>query len=202
MPASAAAGRASATRSDDAQRSRSRGRAVILGTEYPAISYRSPGQCSGCRVFDRSDCRNRCTVPVVCCPYPSRPEPEVRTRLSPASSQRRTRSRFNVPLMSKRSRCRWPTVPLDRCSADDCSTIFHEGKGSNGGRRQELHGRGPEGSAWRPRLDAATNFGGPALVNVKIDKGSAREGKSSAGTVDRLTSPQQGRATTGAAPDH
>jgi hypothetical protein len=26
----------------------------------------------------------------------------------------------------------------------------------------------------------------PALVNVKIDKGSAREGKSSAGTVDRL----------------
>jgi hypothetical protein len=40
-----------------------------------------------------------------------------------------------------------------------------------GALRYGLVGR----SARRPRLDAATNFGGPALVNVKIDKGSARE---------------------------
>jgi hypothetical protein len=77
--------------------------------------------------------------------------------------------------MSKRSRWRWPTTPLDRCSADDCSTVFREGKGQMEAARQGLHGRGPEGSGRRPRLDAATNFGGPALVNVKIGKGSARE---------------------------
>ena len=66
--------------------------------------------------------------------------------------------------------------------------VFREGKGQMEAAGKSFMVEDPKDL--RGALDS--NFGGPALVNVKIDRSSAREGKSSAGTVDRLTSPATG----------